>query len=117
MITRQHLILDDQAIFDQNDQPDNRWDLPIAAGLLASDSPRAIDTVAFPAEDHAGHQIPRGLNQAMQANEYNVIVAALEGSQSRNQAAQKLGISPRTLRHKLQRLREQGITVTRAYAR
>jgi len=28
-----------------------------------------------------------------------------------------LGISPRTLRHKLQRLREQGINVTRAYAR
>ena len=116
-ITRQHLILDDHAIFDQNDQPDTHQDLPIAADLLASDYPRAIDTAAFPNEDQAGHQTPRDLNQAMQANEYNVIVAALEGSQSRNQAAQKLGISPRTLRHKLQRLREQGITVTRAYAR
>ena len=116
-ITRQHLVLDDHAFFDQNGQPDTHRDVPVAAGLLTSDDPREIDTATFPIGDQAGHQVPSGLNQAMQANEYNVIVAALEGSQSRNQAAQKLGISPRTLRHKLQRLREQGITVTRAYAR
>ncbi|MBT6106061.1 MAG: helix-turn-helix domain-containing protein, partial [Porticoccaceae bacterium] len=42
---------------------------------------------------------------------------ALQASRSRDQAAEKLGISPRTLRHKLQRLREQGMPVTRAYAR
>ena len=41
----------------------------------------------------------------------------LQSSTSRDQAAKILGISPRTLRHKLQRFREDGIEVMRAYAR
>ena len=44
-------------------------------------------------------------------------MAALQSTRSRSQAAEMLGISPRTLRHKLQKLREQGVAVTRAYAR
>ena len=44
-------------------------------------------------------------------------MAALQNSRNREQAAEVLGISARTLRHKLQRLREQGMAVTRAYAR
>jgi DNA-binding NtrC family response regulator len=58
-----------------------------------------------------------GLNEAVKNSECQTIMAALQGSRSRDQAAEKLGISPRTLRHKLQKLREQGISVTRAYAR
>ena len=44
-------------------------------------------------------------------------MSALENTRSRDQAARLLGISTRTLRHKLQRLREDGMAVTRAYAR
>jgi DNA-binding NtrC family response regulator len=57
------------------------------------------------------------LNQAVKNSECQSIMAALQASRSRDQAAQRLGISPRTLRHKLQKLREQGVSVTRAYAR
>jgi two-component system response regulator FlrC len=57
------------------------------------------------------------LDHAVQQSECQAIMEALEASRSRDEAAEKLGISPRTLRHKLQKLREQGITVTRAYAR
>jgi two-component system response regulator FlrC len=57
------------------------------------------------------------LDHAVQQSECQAIMEALEVSRSRDEAAEKLGISPRTLRHKLQKLREQGITVTRAYAR
>ena len=57
------------------------------------------------------------LNRAVQESECRAITEALESSRSRDEAAEKLGISPRTLRHKLQKLREQGISVTRAYAR
>jgi two-component system response regulator FlrC len=57
------------------------------------------------------------LDHAVQQSECQAIMEALEMSRSRDEAAEKLGISPRTLRHKLQKLREQGITVTRAYAR
>lgn len=110
----QHLILDDNTSQDGN----GRFDM---APALSSDKrferPQSTDSHSPEVSDHASFGQNQPLQQAMQANEYNVILAALEGSQSRNQAAQKLGISPRTLRHKLQRLREQGITVTRAYAR
>jgi len=80
---------------------------------------KAQDSIphSLTSNDHNLSGQNKPLHQAMQANEYNVILAALQGSQSRNQAAHKLGISPRTLRHKLQRLREQGINVTRAYVR
>ncbi|HBO15291.1 MAG TPA: sigma-54-dependent Fis family transcriptional regulator [Porticoccaceae bacterium] len=57
------------------------------------------------------------LDHAVQQSECQAIMEALDSSRSRDEAADKLGISPRTLRHKLQKLREQGINVTRAYAR
>ena len=57
------------------------------------------------------------LNQAVKNSECQTIMAALQSTRSRSQAAEMLGISPRTLRHKLQKLREQGVAVTRAYAR
>lgn len=60
---------------------------------------------------------PEGLNQAVKQSEWQTIMSALKATRSREQAAEQLGISPRTLRHKLQRLREQGVNVTRAYAR
>lgn len=110
----QHLVLDDNTPQDENGRVG-------MAPALSSDQrferPQSTNSHSSEVSDYASFRQNQPLQHAMQANEYNVILAALEGSQSRNQAAQKLGISPRTLRHKLQRLREQGITVTRAYAR
>ena len=68
-----------------------------------------------PALSKSNHTKP--LSVAMKISECENIMAALQESRSREQAAEKLGISPRTLRHKLQRLRQDGMTVTRAYAR
>ncbi len=49
------------------------------------------------------------LGTDLKSRERELIMAALkEGNGSRKLAAEKLGISPRTLRHKLQRLREAG---------
>ena len=45
------------------------------------------------------------------------IVAALEIAPTRNEAAEKLGISPRTLRYKINKLRDLGMPVPAAYAR
>ena len=64
-----------------------------------------------------GSNVRSVLDHAVQQSERQAISEALQSSRSRDEAAEKLGISPRTLRHKLQKLREQGITVTRAYAR
>jgi two-component system response regulator FlrC len=46
------------------------------------------------------------LHATVKHSEFSVIQAALMESKSREEAAQKLGISPRTLRYKLARLRE-----------
>ena len=51
------------------------------------------------------------LSQAVKSSEHQVILAALQSTQSRTEAAQKLGISPRTLRYKLAQLRERGMSV------
>jgi two-component system response regulator FlrC len=55
------------------------------------------------------------LNSDLRNVEEQMILDALRnGNGSRKQAAEILGISPRTLRHKLQKLREAGITVPHA---
>ncbi|WP_456380664.1 sigma-54-dependent transcriptional regulator [Thiolapillus sp.] len=49
------------------------------------------------------------LNDELKQREADLILTALESSRSRTEVAQKLGISPRTLRYKLAKLRDAGI--------
>jgi two-component system response regulator FlrC len=44
-------------------------------------------------------------------------MAAMAVSGNREKAAEKLGISPRTLRYKINKLRDLGMAVPTAYAR
>ena len=46
--------------------------------------------------------------------EKDLILEALRSGSPRREVAQRLGISPRTLRHKLARLREAGVEVPAA---
>ncbi len=57
------------------------------------------------------------LCSSVKQTECNTILAALQASKNRAEAAVKLGISPRTLRHKLKKLRDDGMQVPQAYAR
>ena len=108
-IETQHLIFDDQ-----NSSFTESFSLGVSSNdqLVDNKIRRGDLSGRYANEEHR-----KPLFQVKRDNEYEVILAALEGSESRAQAANKLGISPRTLRHKLQRLREQGLVVTRAYAR
>ena len=54
---------------------------------------------------HAGED----LMSAVKASEHQVILAAIQATDNRVEAAKKLGISPRTLRYKLAQLRERGM--------
>jgi len=54
---------------------------------------------------------PTGLDGGLQSREFEIILGALRDHGSRKAAAERLGISPRTLRYKLARMREQGIAV------
>jgi two-component system response regulator FlrC len=55
---------------------------------------------------------PGGLSDSLSTRERDLIIEALRSDNGNRQAAAKrLGISPRTLRYKLQRLREAGIVL------
>ena len=47
------------------------------------------------------------LQDAVKSNEHQLIMAAIQTTFSRMEAARKLGISPRTLRYKLAKLKGQ----------
>jgi two-component system response regulator FlrC len=51
------------------------------------------------------------LDSGLKCREFELILSALRDHGSRKEAAERLGISPRTLRYKLARMREQGIAV------
>ncbi len=69
------------------------------------------DETAVSASDKAGE-----LGDELKAREQRLIIEALKaGNGSRKYAAQKLGISQRTLRYKLARLRDAGVTIPGGY--
>ena len=53
---------------------------------------------------------PVNLDSAVKASELQVIMAAIQSTDSRMEAAAKLGISPRTLRYKLAQMRTRGMS-------
>ncbi|MEK8090566.1 sigma-54 dependent transcriptional regulator [Thermithiobacillus plumbiphilus] len=81
-----------------------------ADAILLSGTPARLD--ALPAQAPASAPIIEDaevLEAGLRQQERSLILAALqEAGGSRKEAAERLGISPRTLRHKLQRYREQG---------
>jgi two-component system response regulator FlrC len=72
---------------------------------------KTSDAIASPAANEAAGSLANSLGQA----ERDLILDALRtGQGNRREAAERLGISPRTLRYKLARLREAGIDVPAA---
>ena len=104
-IESQHLIYDDITDFEDHCQT------PSGAALINENS-NFSDT-----KFNSSEMNPECLSEAVRSSEYKTIMTALQSTRNREQAAKALGISARTLRHKLQRLREEGMSVTRAYAR
>jgi DNA-binding NtrC family response regulator len=51
-------------------------------------------------------------NEEFKLSERDILLAAIRSSESRVEAAKKLGISPRTLRYKLAQIRESGILIS-----
>jgi len=78
-------------------------DLQLAQGVPAN----IAELLALVEEDDNA-DMP--LQAAVKHNEHTLIRAALESSRSRLEAAEKLGISPRTLRYKLARLRDNSLS-------
>jgi len=82
-----------------------------AVDIQFEDLGTGIDDVLNSDEDRS-----RTLDSEMKDHEYNKILAALRADNgNRQRAAEKLGISQRTLRYKLARMREMGMSVPGRY--
>ena len=107
--------------------------LNLMQGLLNDAAPSAPVIQTPPASIHSEAQyiIPYGhqsqaespaptqvsgdaLGDNLKQREYVLILDALKNEKNKKRAAQKLGISPRTLRYKMARMRDQGIDITDA---
>ncbi|MEI6601400.1 MAG: sigma-54 dependent transcriptional regulator, partial [Comamonadaceae bacterium] len=91
LITHEHLLFDDNATL-----PVLAAAAPVEADLSSLLPQQPIDAPA---------PIGAGLQANVKCSEQRLIQAALETTQSRDAAAKKLGISPRTLRYKMAKFR------------
>jgi len=83
--------------------------IEVADLCFEQDASIAAQTVSEPLDDAGAAQ--RCLDGGLKTREFELILDALRDYGSRKEAAERLGISPRTLRYKLARMREQGIAV------
>ena len=106
ILAEEGLILPDDIYFDSDELT-----------MPEAEAPATVQTSAgIPV--NSGATLPTSsLEVASQQFEARSIVSALLATSSRADAAERLGISERTLRHKLQKLRNEGFTVPRAYTR
>jgi two-component system response regulator FlrC len=51
------------------------------------------------------------LGDNLKQREYTLIIEALRNEKNKKLAAEKLGISPRTLRYKMAKMREEGVNI------
>jgi two-component system response regulator FlrC len=97
VIEPRHLVLDERARVARN-----------GAASFGATAPLAPDAAATPAGFGA---LPGGLADGLWEEETRRIVTALASSRGREKAAELLGISGRTLRYKLSKMRKAGIHV------
>ena len=107
VIEPRHLLFDDAEVLDLLAGVDRSTGDPVL--LDGPDLPR-IDPLksrsAMRADPGLTAVSAPALESAVRASEYQAIMNAIRGTSNRNEAAARLGISPRTLRYKLARLRE-----------
>lgn len=94
-----HLMFDDAAVTEM-------WlDAPQEAQMPAAMTFPVNSGLSLAAGSEDGDAT---LQEGVKNSELQIIMAAIKATDSRNEAAKKLGISPRTLRYKLAKLKENG---------
>ena len=109
-ISPAHLMFDD-AQMDEQAMP-SLHTMPAMPALPAMPIMAEAPSYFAPIETREEHSMPAPINldSAVKASELQVIMAAIQSTESRLEAAAKLGISPRTLRYKLAQMRTRGMT-------
>lgn len=131
VLTNDGVINGSHLVFDEPPQPPaHPYEVPMShANVHAFEVPR--HAMLWPESAGAGVAAPAGMNYgafddageantssegsglqgAMDANEFRIIVDTIKNTRTRQEAADKLGISERTLRYKIARMRERGIQI------
>jgi two-component system response regulator FlrC len=128
VITPAHLMFDEAQTMDMDALPMTAliapanerplWSTPVEVQSTPTDKPPMEAVVTCPSPDSfmapasSDGLLPSDLFSAVKSSEHQVILAALQATESRIEAAKKLGISPRTLRYKLAQLRERGMELS-----
>ena len=90
------------------------WDLHASETAAAMTTTAAVPSSA-PNSAQPATGLPADLHSAARLNEHQIIMATLAATPSKQEAARRLGISPRTLRYKLAQLREMGLGLQAAH--
>jgi two-component system response regulator FlrC len=128
VITPAHLMFDEAQTMDMDALPMTAliapanerplWSTPVEVQSTPTDKLPMEAVVTCPSPDSfmapasSDGLLPSDLFSAVKSSEHQVILAALQATESRIEAAKKLGISPRTLRYKLAQLRERGMELS-----
>jgi two-component system, response regulator FlrC len=118
VVQRAMVLCADQQIDTQHLMFDDMGELQLGAGSVAAawaellpDPAATLQSPGLPVQNNGESSSTKPLQAAVMHSEQHLIRTALESSGSRVQAAQKLGISPRTLRYKLARLRDANLAL------
>jgi len=124
VVTPAHLMFDEAQVGADFDLPAPATVMPTAPAesQVMAEVPTAQSEFTQPSarsftetmHKDTGINAPADLFSAVKASEHQVILAAIQASESRVDAAKKLGISPRTLRYKIAQLRERGMDLALA---
>ena len=98
LIDQQHIFFDEPLIREEQSMTQQMFGQDFYASRLGS-TPM---TPVMPSRH-------RDLQSAVRESEYDVIMDAINSTRTREDAARKLGISPRTLRYKMAKLRESRV--------
>ena len=93
------------------------WDQPQPTGeraVSALEPPVAFSVASVPPQAIEIDAATVNLQDVIKSSEHAVIMSAIQNTDSREEAARLLGISPRTLRYKLAQLRERGLLLNAA---
>ena len=109
-ISAEHLFFD-EPIHESHTETSIETSHTIVPG--ANQNLRNPHTLVEKRERSPSEQFGEGLQSAMDANEFRVISQTLKTARTRKEAASVLGISERTLRYKVAKMRERGIDIPR----
>ena len=113
-----HILLDDVVPYEMISGANNPA-IDVSRADLLPHAELAEQQFAWQKELKNSAAMPFGeqLQGFVRTKEMQAILGAIKTSHSRIEAADRLGISARTLRHKLKKLRDEGLEVPHTYAR